>query len=260
MMLRADLVTNKMTIVALFGGLLLLIFCLPRIPLLFGVNYEEWAISYGSTYSPTIVNTILSFAALLYFYLYLNKKVVHSSPITFATLPASLWEKITNILLYALILQLLARLSSFGGYVLERLTNPHTTPFDVADIMLPNYAVLEHIEIIAINPLNILIGIAWTAAILGYYLLPFYLVLRMRNGFVALFVAAIVAGLIILILSLAGTLTAAFSLDFAHTLLYTEEQLYSTIYAGTALVTSLIVALTAGLGYLSIHKLKTISS
>lgn len=112
-MMRVDFYTQQRGMIFTLGALALIIFVLPRLPLLYSdVSYKVWARSIAvsdGVYS-TIMMAISSFFGTLMSLVYLNRRVLHSHPIAFALLPARLWEKIVSIILSAIAICLSAML------------------------------------------------------------------------------------------------------------------------------------------------------
>lgn len=105
LLLRADLYTQRRSMLYSLGALFLLIFIAPRLGLLLpGTTYSTWSESISSSASGwRVVQVSLCgvFGALMSL-VYLNRRVQHAHPIAFSLLPASLWEKIIALGLFTL--------------------------------------------------------------------------------------------------------------------------------------------------------------
>lgn len=122
LMLRADLVTHKTTLLVFFAAFIGLAFCIPRLPILAGVSYADWENRWRYTYEADIINTIMTIASSILYFIYVNRRIVHSTPTLFSTLPASLGEKVLSVLLYGLIIHILGVISTLVSQGLELIT------------------------------------------------------------------------------------------------------------------------------------------
>ncbi|MDY3089751.1 MAG: hypothetical protein SOW66_01330 [Porphyromonas sp.] len=259
LMLRADLVTNKTTLLALFGGLLMLIYFVPRIPILFDTSIDEWNQLYGPNYSYTAVMSVITAFTMAYFYIYLNKRTVHSLPTTFSTLPAEWWEKGLSILAYGLVLYILEHLTGLCAYALEYISNPYLNSQAIYDSWESVGLVILDIHVPNYPYITALMSISWIAFLCIAATVPAYTAMSIRNGFVALFIAAIT--LIFGTISFTFTcIQIAIALDWDGPAFSNGEMVNPNAYVATTSVTVALVAIATVCIYLTIRKLKAITS
>lgn len=196
LMLRADLVTHKTSLIVVFVAFIGLAFFFPRLPILAGVTYQEWIETWIYSYDPHIVNAIMSVTSTLYFFIYVNRRIVHSSPCLFSTLPASLGEKVISILLFGAIIHVLSIATTLVSQAIEFLTVPN---------IQENFKTMWHgvYDILADwdTPLSVL----FTASgyTLGTLLITFWSCISVRNAFLALVLSWLIqTGITIVYISL----------------------------------------------------------
>lgn len=127
LMLRADVIGNKSTIMVLYGAMLAVLFFVPRIPLIFGVQYGHWLGDWVSIYSLDVVRAILSMVTMVYIFIYINRRTQHQQPMIFSTLPMQLWEKFVAMNLYFILLSIIGFCVSILELALEVATVPGIT-------------------------------------------------------------------------------------------------------------------------------------
>lgn len=257
MMLRADIVTHKMTLLALYGGLILLFFAVPRIPLLFGEDYQEWLVDYASTYHYIVAYSVISITSLMYFYIYVNRRTMQSSPTLYATVPAEWWEKLVSMLLYGFLLYILGHTASLLSYLIEVLSNTHLDTHQHSEMWLG-------FEVYADLPVNehslylsVLSYVIWVSVVYLLGLVPFYIAMLMRNGLVALFVYALTNAiglvLIFIFVYFTGLVMGAYGVTYLN-----GELMNPNVYPFTTTIALLLLVLSLGATFLTIRRLRTI--
>ena len=125
LMLKADLINNKLTL-SLYALCFLIIFVLlPRFPLLFGEDYDGWRSSYLETYSVPQLVFFSLFGAHIYSTIYVLVRSQHGQPTTFSTLPLSLREKFVSMNLFIACVVLLGFIVVACSYLIECLLIPN---------------------------------------------------------------------------------------------------------------------------------------
>lgn len=105
LLLRTDMYAQRQSLLYALGTLFLVLFVIPRIPILTtAVSWSEWC----STVSASPMSwamwqlSVCGIFGTLTSLIYINRRVQHAYPIPFALLPARLGEKVTAIGLFAL--------------------------------------------------------------------------------------------------------------------------------------------------------------
>lgn len=125
LMLKADLINNKLTL-SLYALCFLCIFVLlPRFPLLFGEDYDAWRSSYLETYSVPMLTIFTLFGAHIYSTIYVLVRSQQGQPTTFSTLPLSLREKFVSMNLFIACVVLLGFIAVACSYCIECLLIPN---------------------------------------------------------------------------------------------------------------------------------------
>ena len=267
MMLRADIMTHKMTLLALYGVIILLFFAMPRIPLLFGEEYQEWCRDYANDFSIMPYYFIALLASNANFYIYVNRRVVHSTPTTYATLPAEWWEKAISLVLYGLVLSILLRFALLTFMSLEQLANPYLDINVLSEIWQTNprpwesiiWGIGNNVDSEVSSYLHFMISLMVVAGLLGYHLIPFYMVLKIRN---------VVVGLLLALLQAFGAL-----LILGFIFVYSAEAIFgdgpaisngvvynSAIFPWLGAIAALMWGVVLCFFYLMVRKLRTITS
>lgn len=164
LLIRADLYEQRRNMMILGGLILLIIFVLPRIPLLFGMPYSEWASNYVAEVAYTIKYGISTFSGLIYTLYYYNRKVQHSKPMAFAHYPATVLEKILAGVGFSLLVWLMC----WGLVLLSQIITCLTIPGDIKIYWSPWFYDSPYVQL---NEL------AWDRLPLIIYVLPFVLYL-----------------------------------------------------------------------------------
>lgn len=128
LMLRADLVTHKTTLLVFFAAFIGLAYFLPRLPFIIDLDYSPFLNLWPEVYVTHVANTVnstMTIASTILYFVYVNRRIVHSTPTLFSTLPASLGEKVTSVLLYGLIIHILATATALISQAIEIFTVPH---------------------------------------------------------------------------------------------------------------------------------------
>lgn len=200
MMLRADLVSTKRTIITLMLSLITLVYFLPRLTILADLNVQAFMERWARTYNLGVVEWVMMTATLIYFWVYVNRRIVHSQPTLFSTLPAKLWEKLVSIALYAVVLSILYQVAVRIEFLMEYLTVPAMT-------WKEEFAKINFVPMFPAELLNFMLTISWEAdnmgaaswfiwglnftAVLGLWcslqMSLFTAMTHIRNAFVALF-------------------------------------------------------------------------
>ena len=125
LMLKADLINNKLTL-SLYALCFLGIFVLlPRYPLLLGFNYDAWLSGHLMTYSVPQLVFFSLFGAHIYSTIYVLVRSQHGQPTTFSTLPLSLREKFVSMNLFIACVVLLGFIVVACSYCIECLLIPN---------------------------------------------------------------------------------------------------------------------------------------
>lgn len=125
LMLKADLINNKLTL-SLYALCFLGIFVLlPRFPLLWGFNYDAWLSGHLMTYSVPQLVFFSLFGAHIYSTIYVLVRSQHGQPTTFSTLPLSLREKFVSMNLFIACVVLLGFIVVACSYLIECLLIPN---------------------------------------------------------------------------------------------------------------------------------------
>lgn len=125
LMLKADLINNKLTL-SLYALCFLGIFVLlPRFPLLWGSNYDAWLSGHLMTYSVPQLIFFSLFGAHIYSTIYVLVRSQHGQPTTFSTLPLSLREKFVSMNLFIACVVLLGFIVVACSYCIECLLIPN---------------------------------------------------------------------------------------------------------------------------------------
>ena len=125
LMLKADLINNKLTL-SLYALCFLGIFVLlPRYPLLWGFNYDAWLSGHLMTYSVPQLVFFSLFGAHIYSTIYVLVRSQHGQPTTFSTLPLSLREKFVSMNLFIACVVLLGFIVVAFSYCIECLLIPN---------------------------------------------------------------------------------------------------------------------------------------
>lgn len=125
LMLKADLINNKLTL-SLYALCFLGIFVLlPRLPLLWGLNYDAWLSGHLMTYSVPQLVFFSLLGAHIYSTIYVLVRSQHGQPTTFSTLPLSLREKFVSMNLFIACVVLLGFIVVACSYCIECLLIPN---------------------------------------------------------------------------------------------------------------------------------------
>ena len=125
LMLKADLINNKLTL-SLYALCFLIIFVLlPRLPLLWGFNYDAWLSGHLMTYSVPQLVFFSLFGAHIYSTIYVLVRSQRGQPTTFSTLPLSLREKFVSMNLFIACVVLLGFIVVACSYCIECLLIPN---------------------------------------------------------------------------------------------------------------------------------------
>ncbi len=125
LMLKADLINNKLTL-SLYALCFLGIFVLlPRYPLLFGEDYDAWLSGYLENYSILQLVFFSLVGAHIYSTIYVLVRSQHGQPTTFSTLPLSLREKFVSMNLFIACVVLLGFIVVACSYCIECLLIPN---------------------------------------------------------------------------------------------------------------------------------------
>ena len=125
LMLKADLINNKLTL-SLYALCFLGIFVLlPRLPLLWGFNYDAWLSGHLMTYSVPQLVFFSLLGAHIYSTIYVLVRSQHGQPTTFSTLPLSLREKFVSMNLFIACVVLLGFIVVACSYLIECLLIPN---------------------------------------------------------------------------------------------------------------------------------------
>lgn len=204
LMLKADLIANRRSLLTLFGGFVLLAYFLPRLTILFDMSWEEFNRGWASGYSLFAIQGFMNLIVAIAFCVYLNKRTIHSQPTLFATLPLSLREKLISIHLYGLLLFVFGYIAVRLELFMELLTIPNLLNGLTFESIWSPIGVVVDPQISAIfdeyrgYPF---IPIGMLLSVLGFGALTYAIFLntsiRIRHAFVGLFVAYLTWGITI---------------------------------------------------------------
>ena len=125
LMLKADLINNKLTLFLYALCFLGIFVLLPRLPLLWGFNYDAWLSGHLITYSVPQLVFFSLFGAHIYSTIYVLVRSQHGQPTTFSTLPLSLREKFVSMNLFIACVVLLGFIVVACSYLIECLLIPN---------------------------------------------------------------------------------------------------------------------------------------
>lgn len=125
LMLKADLINNKLTLTLYALCFLGIFVLLPRFPLLWGFNYDAWLSGHLMTYSVPQFVFFSLFGAHIYSTIYVLVRSQHGQPTTFSTLPLSLREKFVSMNLFIACVVLLGFIVVACSYLIECLLIPN---------------------------------------------------------------------------------------------------------------------------------------
>lgn len=261
MMLRADLISTKRILITLLLALITLVYALPRLLVMTitsDYSYESFVGEWLYVYDLESVERLMMTAMTIYFAVYINRRIVHSQPTLFSTLPAKLWEKLISIVLYSFVLSLLYIVAARVEFLLEYCTvpgMPWSEYFTTLDI-IPLY--IKHKPSLMINGINFYRTadsslyswlcaelFLWGLCAYGYACL-FTAMIYIRNSFIGLLTSSIVSIVLFIILV------------FITMHIFRENH---PIREAQLLLHALYVWVLAGLGaYLSYRKLRKVAS
>lgn len=267
--LRADLVSNQRSLLTLLAGLLLLLVAVPRIPVLFYWDYSGWAADWCETYDFSAMKALISGALAVYLFFYINRRIVHSNPTLFSTLPAALWEKLVGMGAFCLVVGLLGHLTALCTLALEYVLTPgfsHSISlYEVFGLPNPPEVRVLVDNIVYDSGLSTFQSIAFILAVLiggaGAIILTFYMAIRIRMAFLGLVLLGFISTLIL-------TLYAWVMYTIIERVVGPEyfnavyDQSHKTLLGDIASITSLLYAtgVTALVGWLTSLRLRTLSS
>lgn len=199
LMLRADLVTHKTTLLVFFAAFIGLAYFLPRLPFIINQDYSGFLHLWSETYVIGVanaVNSTMAIASTILYFVYVNRRIIHSTPTLFSTIPASLWEKVTSVLLYGLIIHILATITTLLSQALEIFTVPMPIQFTTMWETY-YYSLLKKLE-----------GAEWYEglAVIGFIVAPlaitFWCSIKLRNIFLGLVLSSVIQiGLLTLLIA-----------------------------------------------------------
>ena len=164
LMLKADLINNKLTL-SLYALCFLVIFVLlPRFPLLFGEDYDGWRSSYLETYSVPMLTIFTLFGAHIYSTIYVLVRSQQGQPTTFSTLPLSLREKFVSMNLFIACVVLLGFIVVACSYYIECLLIPNFSsllkPSVLQSITLDTPFKMMALNRSWLNKFNLILGVS----------------------------------------------------------------------------------------------------
>ena len=125
LMLKADLINNKLTLYLYALCFLGIFVLLHRLPLLWGFNYDAWLSGHLMTYSVPQLVFFSLFGTHIYSTIYVLVRSQHGQPTTFSTLPLSLREKFVSMNLFIACVVLLGFIVVACSYCIECLLIPN---------------------------------------------------------------------------------------------------------------------------------------
>ncbi len=105
----------------------------PRVDYIFNLNVDSLLISEWSRSDVFQRSLIIPFAMIIGIPLLFNKFVRNSKPITFASIPANLWEKIVGLIAYTLFIVLGAFAVTYLTVVIDYLLAPNIVPLGMSE-------------------------------------------------------------------------------------------------------------------------------
>lgn len=191
LLLRADLKSTQTHLIVLSIGILALLFGLPRLTtLLEHISYENFVSEWTRAYPLNWMQAAIQIALAVYFFVYLNQKVVHGKPALFSTIPATYREKVASIFLYALGLGILSKLLTLASLGLEWLGTFGQIGFEQLNAKRIAYTIFtESIAAIEVNNTKDKLLLA-LALIFPVFICigQFFYSIRIKNTFLSLLV------------------------------------------------------------------------
>lgn len=240
----ADLRTFARPFMAMSGLIFILIVLVPRIPVLFTLNYADWAYGYSADYMPRIVFSVASFIVGIYTLWYVNKRVFSAEPMPLSLTPTSLGEKALTMLFVVLILNLIGWLTSVVCITIDWLTLPMTTFPSLQPLEgTVSWEMIEHMLAYEESRLLLAMGIAY--ALLSFISL-IYSAIRIRN-----FALSLLGGVLI-----PTSITLVLSVLFVNVFKIDEYGVPRPIY----LLCSMVFMAALAMGYIAYRRFKTITT
>ncbi|MDO4692972.1 MAG: hypothetical protein Q4A64_08885 [Porphyromonadaceae bacterium] len=259
LLLRADLYEQRRNMIILSGLIFLVIFILPRIPLLVGMSYSEWAETYIDEVMYIMGYSVSTLFGVIYTLYYYNRKVQHSKPMAFAHYPARVWEKI----LAAVGFSLLVWLVCWGLVLLSQIIAWLTIPGDIEIYWRPWLYGTPNVQLDGLNwdriPLLLqIIPIVLTLISLIYVLVSTLGVIAFRNFLKGFFLSQLAFVLLLWLMVGLGLFAAV---DWFNVARLVERGLlpYSSLdYKMTISTLVVLLGLVRLLFWLIYRKLKTV--
>lgn len=261
LMLRADIISNQTTLLTLFGGLLALLFIVPRVGILFKWDYSDWLDSWRNTYNHSFIKGIIDVVTFVYFFVYLNKRVVHSSPTLFSTIPANFWEKVASIALYWVFLSIASLATSYANLAMEYIATLGEINWSMATdtlIALPislsesltNTPDISQVQRLLI--LSIILG-----GILQTYSVFTFTSIRIKRVFLSLVVGFLIMSATYIV---AATIGVNIVISITRDYTPSEEVINQWADRGLIITNVYVWAVTIYFAVLSYKRLRTVSS
>lgn len=243
----ADLRTFARPLMAMSGLIFILTVLVPRIPVLFTLNYSVWAYAYVDDYTPSIIFSVASSVVGIYVLWYVNKRVFSAEPMPLSLTPTSLGEKALAMLFVGLILNMIGWLTSVVCITVDWLTLPMTTFPSLQPLEgVVSWSRLEHTLSYEGGRLLLAVGIAY--ALLSLISL-IYSAMRIRNFALSLLGGVLIPMSITLVLSV--LFINVFEVDE-----YSGPGVPRPIY----LLCSMVFMAALAMGYIAYRRFKTITT
>lgn len=250
LMLKADMMSHKLPLSLYSAIILALLLLVPRLPLLFGANYDVWVSGWLDIYSSSFIIFNLLFATHIYSFVYIGERCLKEQPVTFSTLPMKLWEKFVGMNIFILGILLLSLCLFMLSYLVECLLIPefasyvHLSLFPSIPPQDNPWIVINNVEIGGLYK-YVVAGIFLILFPLNHYLLTWLNATYLRNAFVGLvalyaeiFIAFVLYGLMLMLLF--GYLFNDMSTDTARNV---EDALRAFVW-GTAIPALTVTVVT----------------
>lgn len=194
----ADMRTFGRTILSIMGMILCLIFLVPRIDLLFGGTYQDWAANYVDHYLGNSHVLYVLIVANLGSFAYLNKRMFSNDPMSFSLVPASLWEKVSGMIAVIVSIHLLGGACLVVTGLLDWLTLPAMTLETLFDSYHVRVGMMDHFFEAVANHEYWEAGLGAILVMLLILISEAFAALHIRNYMLSLLVAFVIPIAVIL--------------------------------------------------------------
>lgn len=256
LMYRADMRTIAPTLLSLVGIIFLVSFLIERIPLIFNLNYLQWAAGHASEYDLSAQSFLAAMTGSLFGLWYVNHRSFRSSPMSFALTPARFGEKVAAMAAVVASIWLLTQATLIGCFLLEVATVPYITFAEHFEYNMYKWSI-ESLE-------NLIAKEAFTHAVIALTLVGifstfagYYCVARIRNFSLGLVTALLAPGFIAFIIPTfvsVQLITQLFEYEEIVALFENDQIPMAFVYTYEIYITLLAI----GAGYLLYKRLRTL--